>query len=163
MTDFVTHNGNQYETDKLIMIRGEGGKASVKLEQLKNLHSAQSSDKTDKAIVIPFEDGFHVLLKPVGEIKSDSVVYIISKVLLKKIKYDPNAKYVETEVQQERPVYRQERPPQNNWNNRPRTGGYRRDEAQVTGNFNREPRTNFSNQQVRPPERPTQTRSPQAR
>lgn len=95
-------------------------------------------------IVTPFQDGFSVIVKPVGDQVFPADVHIVSKMILKKIKHDPNAKYMETNSQSERPAFRQERP-QNNWNNRPGPGGYRRDEVAVVGNFNRTPRTANSN------------------
>lgn len=144
MTDFVTYNGNQYDPAKLNQSKGEGAKATVVLDQLYNYSEAPKSSAVTTIIVTPFQDGFSVIVKPVGDQMFPAAVHIVSKMILKKIKHDPNAKYVETDVQPERPAFRQERP-QNNWNNRSSSGGYRRDEVPVTGNFNKTPRSAISN------------------
>ncbi len=144
MNNFVTYNGNQYDAQKLNLVKGEGAKTKVVMEQLYNYNEAQTSAFVTSIIVTPFQEGFSVVVKPETEQNFPAEAHIVSKMILKKIKYDPNVKYVETELQPERPAFRQDRP-QNSWGNRPRTGGYRRDEVPVTDNFNRAPRSAISN------------------
>lgn len=150
MNDFVTYNGNQYSASKLNTIKGEGAKTSVSKEQLKGFDTAPTG-LVDSVIVTPFDDGFAVIIKPENkEITFPCTAYILSKMVLKKVKYDPNAKFVETEP----PQQRQERAPE--WNNRPRTndrGGFRRNETQVNGSYNKTPKTAFGDRTGRAPTR----------
>lgn len=158
MTDFVTYNGNQYDAAKLNLVKGEGSKISVTADKLANLETAQTSDKVSSLIITPFQEGFSVVAKPVGETVFPAQAHIVSKMILKKVKHDPTARFVETNVQPERPQFRQDlnrndRPRwDNNRNAAPKSpnGGYRRNEAPAQGNFNRTPRTGVSSNQPRP-------------
>jgi hypothetical protein len=90
----VTYNGNNYLLSNLLLIKGEGNKTAVKLSQLAGLDQALVSSEVRSCIVTPGIDGLHVLVKPEGELKENPTVYILSKVILKKIKHDPKVKHI---------------------------------------------------------------------
>jgi hypothetical protein len=115
MSDFVTYNGSQYSVEKLNTIKGDGAKTSVQLEKLYEFNKAPTA-KVSSLIVTPYMDGFAVIAKPEGEIKFPAAAHIVSKVVLKKIKHDPNAKYFDPSTP---PVVQNfDRPRYNNYNAR---------------------------------------------
>ena len=115
MSDFVTYNGSQYSVEKLNTIKGDGAKTSVQLDRLHEFDKAPTA-KVSSLIVTPYMEGFAVIAKPEGEIKFPVTVHIVSKMLLKKIKHDPNAKYYDPSKP---PIVQNfDRPRYNNYNAR---------------------------------------------
>lgn len=144
MIDTVTYNGNQYEAAKLNLAKGEGAKITVTTDMLYNLNEAQSSDKVSALIITPFKEGFSVVAKPKGETTLPCQAHIVSKMILKKIKYDPREHIVE-------PPRQTQFQDNSRWNSRPqqnnntRTNGQRNNDAYSTnGNYDRRPKTQFT-------------------
>lgn len=89
MTQYISYNDNKYDVKKLLLIKGEGSRVQYDSSKLLNLDKAFSSNETDGIVTVPFCDKFHVLVKTSKEITNKTPVYILSKFLLKKIKYSP--------------------------------------------------------------------------
>lgn len=89
MAQYITYNDNKYDVKKLLLLKGEGIRIKFEADKLLNLDKAYQSSETDGIVVVPYDDKFQVLLKTSGELNDKTPVYILSKFILKKIKYDP--------------------------------------------------------------------------
>lgn len=115
MSDFVTYNGSQYSVEKLNTIKGDGARTSLSFEKLHGFDVAPVA-KVSSLIVTPYMEGFAVVVKPEGELKFPIQAHIVSKVVLKKIKHDPSAKYYDPSIPPQVQSY--DRPRYNNYNAR---------------------------------------------
>lgn len=93
----ITLNGNVYDVDRITRIACEGTRIKVESQHLTELGTApQHKEGNFMCVVAQGKTEYRVLVKPATAINEDTVIYLLSKIVLKKCLKD--AQYVPTYV-----------------------------------------------------------------
>lgn len=113
----ITFNGNVYVVDRISLLAREGTRIQVQMKDLVEQESAPTHNGDYACVAAVGKTQFKVLLAPAAGFNEKTVVYLLSKIVLKKCL--ANAEYVSTNVYTP-PTYRErDRSTQNYGSHRP--------------------------------------------